>query len=153
MMVKTWNELEQMTTTIVGVTYNMADLQSITVGFWEGGSVYWIKLAEIHHPILTKKPRGMATSEWAFDALLNGGSIDFTPCDTVEEEGEKFSLTMEKYRAGLQMFIEKRMKERYPVSHAPPPIITGGILDAGNVDANDADTILQYALFKEGVFG
>lgn len=110
---------------------------------FEGGSNYWIDHVIINHPA-GDKPKGVPGSLWASAALNAGGSVMIYP----QEEADVYRLTKEKFVAGLQAWVST-----YP---GKAPLTTEnkkGCLDGCNMDADDADCILQYALFKEVVFG
>jgi hypothetical protein len=110
----------------------------------EGGSNYWIGRITIQHPDGVK-PKGIPNSEWASSALNKGGSVIFVSNDC---DPETVELTKDKLISGIKTFV-------FYKSHAG--IITSDVgkctLDAGNIDAEYADMILQYALFDEIVYG
>jgi hypothetical protein len=106
---------------------------------FEGGSNYWIDCIEIDHPD-GSKPRGVPNSTWVAEALRKNGSVSIYPLD----DEVNYQLTEQKLIAGVQMWADK-----YPDKVS----IVHNIIDSGDIDANEADAILQYALFKELVFG
>jgi len=106
---------------------------------FEGGSNYWINYIDIHHPD-GNKPRGVPNSTWATEALRKDGSVSIYSLD----DKVNYQLTEQKLIAGVQMWVDK-----YPDKVS----IVHNIIDSGDIDANEADSILQYALFKELVFG
>lgn len=130
----------------VPVKYNYYDLECIIITALEGGINYWVGKYRIDHPD-GKKPesRDIATSEWAFDALRRGGSVWFKARE--EEGGDEGTLTFEGLIKGLNMFVEHR------VSQSKANFIEGGGLDVGNIDADDADGIIQFSTFNEWIFG
>lgn len=111
---------------------------------FEGGSNYWIARVSIDHPD-GKKPKGVPMSEWASGALNKGGSLTILP-----QEWDDGALTIGKANivTGLMMWIKNR-----------PDSVTlcrehgRNCIDAGNIDADEADCILQYAMFGEVIFG
>jgi len=112
-------------------------IEDILVTALEGGSNFWIDSIKINHHDV-KKPRGVPTSIWASQALLADGTIEIFTDD------EHHTLTKEKLIAGIKAWISsdpKRME------------VHDGVLCADNIDADDADTITQYALFGKLVFG
>ena len=111
---------------------------------FEGGSNYWIDFIKIDHPY-GKKPLGVLNVTWAADALNRGGSIFIS---SLEEKQVKHKLTKQILIAGIQMWVDERPDSICTTHHNKKITI-----DAGVIDAHDADMILQYALFKEVIFG
>ena len=111
---------------------------------FEGGSNYWIDFIKIDHPD-GKKPQGIPNSTWASGALNKGGSIFISP---LEEKEVKYKLTKQILIAGIQMWVDER-PDSICTTHQNKKIT----IDAGDIDADDADMILQYSIFKEVVFG
>jgi hypothetical protein len=107
----------------------------------EGGSNYWIETIKFLPPY--NKPKGCSVSEYATSELNAGKTIQI-----VDVDNEHHDLTM-----GDLIFGIKRWAHCHPNRVS---IITENgrsEIDAGNIDANEADTILQYALFGKWVFG
>lgn len=110
----------------------------------EGGIGYWACL-------LNDKDWVAARKQWkaehydipcycdtALQVMKNGKAVKF---EDAEDEDEVWELTMEKFLNGIKMYEEKRGRN-----------ITK-IIDDCDFDADDADCIIQYALFNEVVFG
>jgi hypothetical protein len=110
---------------------------------FEGGSNYWINTIKINHPN-GMKLKSTPTSEWAADALNKGGSVTIFPH---EYDGDIVTLNkqnlidgVKKWAAGSNLLeIINEDGQNY--------------IDAGNIDADEADVILQYSVFGEIVFG
>lgn len=119
--------------------------EDLIVTAFEGGSNYWVDHVEINHPN-GDKPKGEPGSVWAASALNKGGSVTFF----ILEEGDNFDntppsiLTKDMLIKGVQMWAKE-----FP-DHVS---IDDGQIDMGNTDADDADAIIQFALFDDLVFG
>lgn len=105
------------------------DIDDIMVAALEGGISYWCRQA-----IVVDKYLG----EFASDQISRGGILRL--CDA--ESADTWELTCEKFLAGLKMWTENGGS-----------INRDGTLDTCDIDAEDADMIVQYALFGEVVFG
>lgn len=110
----------------------------LTTAF-EGGSNYWIDHITITTIPPRTKPKEMPTTEWAGVAINSGGSIRITSTedDTI--------LTKWALAKGVTLWAKQ----------FPRNILfsDGNRLDASNIDASDADCILQYAVFEKLIFG
>jgi len=112
--------------------------ENMIVTAFEGGSNYWVDRVTINHPD-GQKPKGEPVSTWAAAALNKGGTVVVF----IQEEGDAHdsppvTMTKEMLVSGVQMWLN---------NHKTP---SEAIED---YDADDADAVLQYALFKEVVFG
>jgi hypothetical protein len=116
--------------------------EDILVTALEGGSNYWIEGIQINHPG-GARPKGVPSSIWASQALINGGSVIFkTDDDRI--------LTLNDFHNGVKVWAEKHPNTIASTISTENNKIT---LDPSNLDANDADAILQYALFGKLVYG
>ena len=98
------------------------------------GCTYWCDRAE---------PVDDYLGEYASEQISKGGSLKFFPSDDVPVE-----LTPENFRNGLYEWLKtcvipKRLEQ----------VVQDGRLNPGQIDAEDGDTILQYALFGELIYG
>lgn len=101
-------------------------IENIIVSAFEGQSNYWVGVDNTTIE-WRDKPKGMPVSQYATNLLLNGKKVVLYD---IEDEEETWELTLDKLLSG----IGKAMSE--------------------NRDYEDeADTILQYALFDELVYG
>lgn len=120
--------------------------EDIICTMFEGGSNYWIDHITINHPC-GKKPTGIPTSMWAANALNENGTV-IVFVSNFDDKCEEITLVKNMLIEGLDKWA---MNYQDHVS-----IVIEGqkcTIDAGDIDANDADIILQYALFNEIVFG
>jgi len=110
----------------------------LTTAF-EGGSNYWIDHITITTVPPRAKPKEIPTTEWAGIAINSGGNIKIV---STEDDKILTKLTLAK---GVMLWAKQ----------FPRNILfsDGNILDASNIDASDADCILQYALFDKLIFG
>ena len=113
------------------VTYTQQDIDDILCSALEGGITYWCGEAEVV---------GEHLGDFASDQISRGGILKLYD----NEDDACYELTLEKFQKGLQKFLEERGKE---------VIDEHGALDTTELDANDADLIVQYALFGEVVYG
>ena len=100
-------------------------LDSILVGAFEGGSNYWAVKVEVAKDDYKGK-------KYASECVAAGGELYITTT-----EGDKHLLTKNMLINGLQMYLDESKHKNWPA---------GG-------DAQTDDLILQYALFKEVVYG
>lgn len=97
------------------------------------GCTYWCDRAEVVDEYL-----GMYASE----QISRGGKLIFIPFEDPAVELDK-----EKFRKGLNMWLSNQSKETLK------RVFHDGAYDPGQVDAADADAILQYALFDDIIYG
>ena len=111
------------------------DIDDIMCTALEGGITYWCCKAEV----IEDKYFG----EYASDQISRGGSLRLYDA----EEDEIYDLTLEKFLKGFALACEIGAADNEGWFH------DDGSVDAGMIDANGADVIIQYALFGEIVFG
>lgn len=104
----------------------------IICGSVEGGSNYWQGIWNIGEQ-WDRMPEEEFTSSWITHLILEGEEVTFYD---IEDESEKWTLTLEKLISG----IIQNMVERPWV-------------DMEDLDGEDCDCIMQYALFNELVYG
>lgn len=95
-----------------------------------GGSLYWLDRTFIRNG--TKESYGV---DCKYEVVSLGGTLAVI----ADEDDTEHDLDKESFIRGLEIWVANRdtvMEE----------------LDAGDIDANDADAILQYALFGELVY-
>ena len=100
----------------------------------EGGINYWCKRAEILYDTL---PRGVE-AVYASDVIALGGSIKLYDIDSEET----WILDPKSFEKGIKQYLKDNSS-----------CITDGEIDAGVLDAGDADQIIQYSIFSELMFG
>lgn len=115
------------------VELKQEDVDDIMVGALEGGINYWCYRAEVVEDCYY--------GEFASEQISRGGSLRLydSECDKV------YALDLEKFVRGFKMWV----KNGYDNHGA----IIGGEVECGNIDAEDADQIVQFAIFGEVVYG
>ena len=103
------------------------DIEECLVGAFEGGSNYWLEKVLV----VDNDYKG---GKYASNVIGLGGGLLLETT-----EGEKHALTQAKMIDGFQKYIDNNGMH-YP-------------FDYGQPDAYTYDTILQYALFGELVYG
>jgi len=107
-------------------------LDDICCTAFEGGITYWCIKAEV----IDNDYKG---AEHASDAISKGASILLHDSeDDYIEDKQLYTLTKEKLVHGILLYQKKHLNHK--------------AVDALNIDGNDADTIIQYALFGEQVY-
>lgn len=111
------------------------DIDDIMVSALEGGINYWCCEAEV---------AGKYLGKYGSEQISRGGTLKLHD----SEEDEVYELTKEKFLKGLEMYVKKPVYSEFLefVDHEVR-------LDTGYADADVADTIIQYALFGEIVYG
>lgn len=114
----------------IEVNLTQQDIDDIMVAALEGGINYWCRKAEVV---------GEYLGEYASDQISRGGSLILHDA----ESSDKWELTLEKFLSGVKLYFEDGCHVQ----------VEDNCIDAGDIDANDADCIVQFALFGEVVFG
>lgn len=117
------------------------DVKDIVVTALEGGVGYWACLDNTGAEF-SEAPGDEAVSETVGRLLLEGKTVWF--CDA-EDEGEVFSLTLEKLKKGIGLFVT----EGYDIYGA----FDGDKVDMFDIDADRADIIFQLAMLGDIVYG
>lgn len=105
------------------------DIDDIMCSALEGGINYWCCKAEVV---------GEYLGEYGSEQVSRGGMLILHD----SESDDKWELNKEKFLKGLQRYIS-----------IDSSFISDGSIDACSIDADVADSIVQYALFDELVFG
>jgi hypothetical protein len=115
----------------VEMTVTPYDVENIIITAIEGGIGYWACLLndEIE---FDNQPDDIPVSQYATELLLLGETIKFA--DT-EEFSEIWELTLEKLLLGIKLSMEDEP------------------FDLNDLDAEQSDCIVQYALFGELIYG
>ena len=116
----------------IEVNLSEQDIDDIMVGALEGGINYWCGKAEVV---------GEYLGECGSEQIARGGTLLLHDA----ESNKKWELTREKFLNGFALWLANGGDEYHAVS--------GGEVDCCNIDAGCADSIIQYALFGEEVFG
>lgn len=133
-----WHEYEFGDSTIVGsfrkkIDVSANNVETVMVNCMEGGSTYWMGL-DNSTDVWEGKPQGIPLSTWATQMLLDGKTLHFYD---LEDEDEKWTLTLEKLIEGFKLNAENRPHD----------------CDLENGDATTSDCIIQYAMMGEIVYG
>ena len=115
---------------------DVADLMCTAI---EGGIGYWACLDNTGDAFINA-PKEEPVSETAAKIILNGGGVTFLED---EDRSQSWTLTLEKLLNGVKMFIEEDNRIG---------CVEGTRVEMAYIDANDADSIIQYALFGEQIY-
>jgi len=123
------------------ITLTDEDIDDIMCSALEGGITYWCNKAEV--------AGGKYLGEYAHEQISRGGELILHDY----EAEEKYTLSKEKFIKGFGEFINAGY-----FGAIEPEIKnfrrTGRMLiDGCNIDGDMADSIVQYALFDEIVYG
>ena len=112
----------------------METIEDIIVTMFESGcSNGWLAL-DNDGPDWDKEPKDMPTSQYLFQLLIAGKSVKFMDSEGQEDDSD-WILTLEKLLAGIALDIQNYRT------------------DLDNLDGEDADRIMQYALLGDIVYG
>lgn len=106
------------------------DIDDIMCAALEGGITGWCGEAEVV---------GEYLHEWAHEQISAGGTLRLHDA----ESSDSWELTLEKFLNGFQLWLKQGGAE----------YIVDDRIDIDHLDADDADSIVQLALFGEVVFG
>ena len=110
------------------------DIDDIMATALEGGITYWCTRVKVE---------GEYLGEYASDQISRGGTLKI-----YNSEGEAVhQLTREKFTRGLEMYLENPIYETLYLEDGKYKV------DVGSIDACAADSIIQYALFDEIIYG
>ena len=112
------------------VDLSQQDIDDIMVVALEGGINYWCREAEVV---------GEYLGEYASDQISRGGSLILHDA----ESSDKWELTRDKFLNGVKLYFEQGCHVQ----------VEDNAIDTGDIDANDADCIVQFAVFGEVIFG
>ena len=108
------------------------DIDDIMSAALDGGITYWCGRAEVV---------GEYLGEYASEQISQGGILKLYD---IEDPKTVYELTLDKFLNGLRLWLEN--ERAFALTEA-------GRLDVGQIDAAAADTIIQYALFCDIVYG
>ena len=117
-------------------TITTEDIENILVDAFEASDMGRWALLDNSAPIWEDKPKGMPTSQYAVEIILNGGELKFQDVEETEDDLD-WTLNLEKLLNGIQLNAEQRPDD----------------CDLENADGNTIDCIMQYAILGEIVFG
>lgn len=120
----------------IKATLTTQDIDDIMVSALEGGvTACWCGEAEI---IEEKR-----VADWGYEQIARGGVLMM---HDIEDPDEVWELTLEKFLNGFKLWLESGGDVYGAVQR-------NGKVDCGEIDAECADAIVQYALFGDIVFG
>ena len=126
-------------TMTVSHEFSKEDINDLISTALEGGINYWCSRAvgkrDTDRNYLGVAPEDRDNVQYISDVVSNGGTLVLFDA----ESSDKWELTLEKMMKGIEMHCTDNKV-------APSELMDG-------YDANDADNIIQYALFGELVFG
>lgn len=111
------------------VSVSDQDIDDILCTALEVGINYWVDSYRIK--------TNPGNCKYVSDVVSKGGTIEI---DVIDDETHE--LNKEKLQKGIEMFLNEY----------PNKIDVDGCIDPGDIDAYDADCIVQYALFNELVY-
>ena len=124
---------------IVNVLMSFDNMDGILCTILEGGSNYWIEKIEF----VETKPKDMPVSEFVTQQFVKDKPVIvfFSEYNDRSEPFTQVKFTRRKLRKGLRLYLEHLWENRRPLP-----------LDAGDIDATEADLVMQYALFRKLTF-
>ena len=114
----------------LNITVTQENIDDIMCAALEGGITYWCGEAEVVGDYL---------GECSEEQIARGGTLILYDA----ESDDKWELNRDKLLAGLKMYIE----------NGGAGCVDDESLDTSYIDADAADSIVQYGLFGELVFG
>jgi len=114
----------------IEVELTQQDVDDIMCTALEGGICYWCGAAEVVGGYLGK---------YASEQISRGGSLILHDAESTDT----WELNCEKFLNGVKLYFEQGCHVQ----------VDDNRIDAGDIDADDADCIIQLALFGEVVFG
>jgi hypothetical protein len=118
----------------IKVTLSDSDIADILVTAFEGGINYWCGKVKMLKTSVPDEVWEANEKIIASDFIGLGGTLKLFDA---EDEDETWELNAEKLKAGIEMYFSEN----------------GVDTDMGDIDAEAADSIIQYALFGELVYG
>ncbi|MGN0398852.1 MAG: hypothetical protein ACI4EO_01875 [Blautia sp.] len=122
------------------IVVTQEDIDDIMCSALEGGINYWCDTAKV--------PEEKRVARWGHEQIARDGELHMHLIEPFDDDDtEWYILTKERFIGGLEKYLKEpnhgclEMDGKHLV------------IDAGNIDANAADMIVQYALFGEIVFG
>lgn len=112
-------------------TITQQDIDNLMCTALDGGITYWCREAKVVGEFL---------GEYGSEQISRGGSLLLRDTET----DERWELTLEKFLKGIELYIKEGGRVM---------IEDFNLMDYGELDAADADCIVQYALFGKLVYG
>ena len=115
--------------------YTDEDMKDIVVTALEGGIGYWACLDNTTSEF-KGVPKDTPTAFWCWKLLKEGKPLRFIDAEDVDE-GETWWLTLQMLLNGIKLATEQGYWDG----------------DVDGMDANDADTVFQLAMFGDVIYG
>jgi hypothetical protein len=114
----------------IEVNLSQQDIDDIMAVALDGGICYWCRKAEVV---------GEYLGEYASDQISRGGALILHDA----ESAQTWELTLEKFLKGVKLYFEQGCHVQ----------VEDNAIDTCDIDANDADCIVQFSVFGEVMFG
>ena len=114
----------------IKINLTRQDIDDIMTTALEGGICYWCREAEVV---------GEYLGEYASEQISRGGTLVLHDA----ESSDKWELTLEKFLDGIKLNFEDGCSVQ----------VDDGRIDTCDIDAGEADYIIQFALFGKVMFG
>lgn len=114
----------------IEVNLSQQDIDDIMAVALDGGICYWCRKAEVV---------GEYLGEYASDQISRGGALILHDA----ESAQTWELTLEKFLKGVKLYFEQGCHVQ----------VGDNAIDTCDIDANDADCIVQFSVFGEVMFG
>lgn len=149
----------------VNVVIEQEDIANLLTTAFYGGITYWCpKFTTID----MKESKDKCYEEKIAEHLFNGGKVTFYEDEDesgIEEEFIAHTVGLDEFLKGIHQYLvesgrdslyeetrsKKAINERGVVYTAGTETITK--IDWGNIDANEADSMIQYICFGEIIYG
>ena len=112
----------------IEVNLSQQDIDDIMAVALDGGICYWCRKAEVV---------GEYLGEYASDQISRGGALILHDA----ESAQTWELTLEKFLKGVKLYFEQGCHVQ----------VEDNAIDTCDIDANDADCIVQFSVFGEGM--
>lgn len=129
----------------IEVELSVQDMMDLLCTAFEGGVNYWVASVLGIGGDASKLPEGRMQIEHEYEWLAVGGMLEMTISG---EDKTVLYLSQDNLQKGLQEWIFRNSVQVYYDGERRDTA-----LDLGNIDAGDADEIVQFALFGKLVFG
>lgn len=114
----------------ITVNLSMEDVDDIMSAALDDGITYWCSRVEVV---------GGYPGECASEQIARGGVLNLYDA----ESSDVYQLDLAKLLTGIKIFLEEG-------NHVA---VDDNLLNVADIDANDADCIVQFALFGEVLYG
>ena len=114
----------------IEVNLSQQDIDDIMAVALDGGICYWCRKAEVV---------GEYLGEYASDQISRGGALILHDA----ESAQTWEPTLEKFLKGVKLYFEQGCHVQ----------VEDNAIDTCDIDANDADCIVQFSVFGEVMFG